>query len=75
MATNIPNPELCCACQSPNIFETIENEDLVYGVERKVSLPIQVPVINCPDCELAFTDWRAEDIRAKAINDHLTNKL
>lgn len=54
----------CEVCGCGNATETLEDTVLETPSD---TIAITIPVISCPDCELQYTDYRAEEIREKAL--------
>lgn len=68
----------CCPqCGCTNFSERMEQETFQYGNDDVpppggvVQLTVTVPVMKCGDCAFEWTDYRGEDIRDQAVQDHL----
>lgn len=74
--TLVPSPlkpeESCPQCDSRKLRQRLEKETFKYGSgPEAVSLSADVIVLECLECELEFTDHRAEDARHEAVCRHL----
>lgn len=62
----------CPACDKQSVYERWIDDDFQYGVgEQPVTLHARIPLCHCGSCGLEFTDYRAEELRHKAICEHL----
>jgi hypothetical protein len=68
--------EFCLECGSSHLTETIVKHDFQYGSDMRTGavLSTVVPVFHCERCNFAFTDYRAEEARAKVISEYLQSK-
>lgn len=66
--------KVCPSCESKNIMMAWTDEKMQYGHPNPIDIPIHVPVHTCQDCKEAFTDYVAEEIRERAIQQHLASK-
>lgn len=59
----------CDICSGINVYTTIEPEVIHYPISPNLldMIVIYVPVTHCTECEISTTDYRAEDIREKAM--------
>ena len=59
----------CEICGSANAQEVIEATIFEYAAsnEHCIELSVDAPVISCPDCDLKYTDDRAERLRYDAV--------
>lgn len=50
---------------------TIQEEDYIYGTGKsEVKLRVEIPVHECKQCEMQFTDWVASEIQHNALCQH-----
>ena len=50
---------------------TIQEEDYIYGTgESEVKLRVEIPIHECKQCEMQFTDWIASEIQHNALCQH-----
>lgn len=66
-------PSLSCpACGKQAVYERWSDESFEYGVgDHSVALNVRIPLCHCRDCDLEFTDYRAEELRHAAVCRHL----
>lgn len=61
----------CPQCEDNRVATSIQDYEYVYGTgESAVRLKIKIPVHNCLECELQYTDWEAEEIKHNALCQH-----
>lgn len=58
----------CPSCGHANCEEKIELEKFPYGDPVEIDLEVMVPVCRCPQCTFTWTDYRAEEIRDRAVS-------
>jgi C4-type Zn-finger protein len=57
----------CAVCDGEAV-ETIEGQWIDYATHQGLRrLHVMVPVITCHNCDFSYTDYRAEEIREKAV--------
>lgn len=61
----------CPQCGHDQVSTTNQDYKYVYGTgESAVTLPVEIPVRSCSECEFQFTDWEAEEIMHNALCAH-----
>ena len=62
---------LCPQCEDSQVSTKIQEREYVYGTgESAVKLDVKIPVHTCNNCELEFSDWKAEEIKHNALCQH-----
>lgn len=63
--------DACPRCGAKGVSTTIQEEDYIYGTGvSEVKLRVEIPVHECKQCEILFTDWVAEEIKHNALCEH-----
>ncbi len=69
-ATPGANLSASCDCEAPHIVEEAITETHMIG-EKGDSFQVEVPMVRCLGCGIAYTDFRAEQLRHVAACRHL----
>lgn len=63
--------DACPRCGAKGVSTTIQEEDYIYGTgESEVKLRVEIPIHECKQCEIQFTDWVAAEIKHNALCQH-----
>lgn len=64
---------VCPACESTKCTQQQRVDFFPYGIDpkKRVVLNATVPMMNCSECGLDWTDERGEDARAAAVTAHI----
>jgi hypothetical protein len=62
----------CDCCDEMSVKESMEWETFQYGSgPNLVLLKAYVPVLYCASCDEGYTDYRGEEMRSLALQEHL----
>jgi YgiT-type zinc finger domain-containing protein len=62
----------CPFCGKSPVKEITGKYPFTYGAT--IVLQATYPLLQCPDCNWTWTDYRAEEAKASAVNQHLANE-
>ena len=63
---------VCVSCGSASVSSEMQEQEFQYGSgEDVVTLKAVVPVWQCADCDMAYTDEAGEALRHEAVCNHL----
>ena len=61
----------CPQCEDNRVTTSIQDYKYVYGTgDSAVKLNVKIPVHECFQCELQYTDWEADEIKHNALCQH-----
>ena len=72
-AANSPSTNHTCPmCEQTGVTTSVLEDAFVYGSgESAAELRVNIPVRHCPVCDFQFTDHEADEIRHRAVCEHL----
>ena len=61
----------CPQCEGSRVTTSMQDYEYVYGTGASaVKLNVKIPVHNCLQCELEYTDYEAQEIKHNALCQH-----
>lgn len=64
--------QTCIACGGGSVRESWVVDKFTYGSgENEAKLSVEIPELHCEDCQMVYTDHRAETLRHNAVCKHL----
>jgi hypothetical protein len=65
---------VCPECWSADVCRHWVDDVLEYGTEQdRVDLPVLIPVLTCQGCGAQYTNYEAENLRERAVQQHLAH--
>jgi len=70
-STDTSPKETCPLCGTDRVIRTIHSYDMEYGTGKSTAkIWVKTPVYNCPQCEIEYKNWEAEEIEHNALCKH-----